>query len=184
MKTRTETERFLLRELLPADADGLFEMDADPEVHRYLGNNPVTDKGQIMDAISFIRQQYKDNGIGRWAIVDKETGEFMGWGGLKFVTEPTHNHCNYYDLGYRLLKKHWGKGIGTEVAKASLEYAFEVLNTEAVYAMVDCENNASENILRKVGMQFIETFNLDGISHNWYRMDKAEFERHKRANAY
>lgn len=183
MKIITETERFLLRELLPEDADALFELDADPEVHRYLGNNPVTEKKQIEEAISFIRQQYKDNGIGRWAIVDKETGEFIGWGGLKFVTEPTHNHCNYYDLGYRLLRKHWGKGIGTEVAKASLDFAFDVLNTETVFAMVDCGNKASDNILRKVGMCFIETFDLDGTPHNWYRLDKAEFYRQKMADA-
>lgn len=183
MKIITETERFLLRELLPEDADALFELDADPEVHRYLGNNPVTEKKQIEEAISFIRQQYKDNGIGRWAIVDKETGEFIGWGGLKFVTEPTHNHCNYYDLGYRLLRKHWGKGIGTEVAKASLDFAFDILNTETVFAMTDCGNKASDNILRKVGMCFIETFDLDGTPHNWYRLDKAEFYRQKMADA-
>jgi len=183
MKIVTETERFFLRELLPEDADALFELDADPEVHRYLGNNPVTEKKQVEKAISFIRKQYKDNGIGRWAIVDKKTGEFIGWGGLKFVTEPTHNHCNYYDLGYRLLRKHWGKGIGTEVAEASLHYAFGVLNTEAVYAMADCRNKASDNILKKVGMRFIETFTLDAIPHNWYCMDKAEFNRHKKFNA-
>lgn len=53
------TERFILRELEPTDVDALFELDADPEVHRYLRNNPVTTKEQIVDVINFIRQQCK-----------------------------------------------------------------------------------------------------------------------------
>jgi [ribosomal protein S5]-alanine N-acetyltransferase len=51
MKIFIETERLILREILPADVDGLFELDSDPDVHRYLGNKPVTNKEQIVDAI-------------------------------------------------------------------------------------------------------------------------------------
>ena len=40
----------------------------------------------------FVRQQYRDHGIGRWAVIDKKTNEFIGWTGLKFVTELTNNH--------------------------------------------------------------------------------------------
>lgn len=179
MKTFAETERLILREILPTDVDGLFELDADPEVHRYLGNKPVTDKNQIVDVIKFIRQQYIDNGIGRWAIIDKKTNEFIGWTGLKFVTEITNNHKNYYDLGYRLIKKYWGQGIATETAFASLEFAFDKLNADEVYAMADCENDGSNKILKKVGLNFIETFDLDGIKHNWYKIDRREFENKK-----
>src|SRR6476660_5829932 len=119
MKIFAETERFILREILPTDVDGFFELDSDPDVHRYLGKNPVKDKNQIVNTIAFIRQQNADNGIGRWAIVDKNTNEFIGWAGLKWVTEFTNKHKNYYDLGYRLRKKFWGKGIATETAIAS-----------------------------------------------------------------
>ena len=106
MKVFAETERLILREILPIDVEGLWELDSDPEVHKYLGNNPVTDKEQIVEVINFIRQQYIDNGIGRWAIIDKKTNEFIGWTGLKFVTDTINNHQNYYDLGYRLIKKY------------------------------------------------------------------------------
>lgn len=92
MKIFAETERLILREILPSDIDGMFELDSDPEVHKYLGNKPVTTREQISDAINFIRQQYIDNGIGRWAIIDKKTNDFIGWTGLKFVTELTNNH--------------------------------------------------------------------------------------------
>lgn len=107
MKIFAETDRFLLRELLPSDIDGMFELDSDPEVHKYLGNNPVNNRAQIIDTINFVRQQYIDYGIGRWAIIDKKTNAFMGWSGLKFVTELTNKHQNYYDPGYRLIRKYW-----------------------------------------------------------------------------
>jgi len=179
MKIFVETERLILREILPTDIDGLFILDSDPEVHRYLGNKPVTTKDQIVGVINFIRQQYIDNGIGRWAIIDKKTNGFIGWTGLKFVTDLTNNHKNYYDLGYRLIKKYWGQGIATETALASLEYAFDKLNADEVYAMADCENEGSNKILKKVGLIFIEKFDLDGIKHNWYKIDRIEFKNKK-----
>jgi RimJ/RimL family protein N-acetyltransferase len=176
MKIFSETERLILREILPTDVDGFFELDADPDVHKYLGNKPVTDKSQVIEVINFIRQQYIDNGIGRWAIIDKHTNEFIGWTGLKFVTDLTNNHKNYYDLGYRLIKKYWGWGIATETTIASLDYAFEKLNTDEVYAMADCENVGSNRVLKKVGLNFIETFDLGGIRHNWYKIERTEYE--------
>lgn len=179
IKVFSETERFILREILPTDVDKLFELDSDPEVHRYLGNSPVTSKDQIIDVINFIRQQYVDNGIGRWAIIDKKTNDFIGWTGLKFVTDLTNNHKNYYDLGYRLIKKYWGQGIATETALASLNYAFDKLNADEVYAMADCENDSSNKILNKIGLSFIETFDFDGIKHNWYKIDKTEYKNKK-----
>jgi len=155
--------------------DGLFQLDSDPEVHRYLGNKPVENKGQIIAMINFIRQQYVDYGIGRWAIVDKESNNFIGWTGLKLVREFTNSHINYYDLGYRLIQKYWGKGFATEAAKASIDYGFEKLNLNEIYAMADCENIKSNNVLTKNGLKFIVTFDLDGIRHNWYKIDKIEW---------
>ena len=175
-KTFIETERLILREILLTDIDGMFELDSDPDVHKYLGNQPVTDKEQLVNVINFIRQQYIDNGIGRWAIINKKTNDFIGWTGLKFVTDLTNNHKNYYDLGYRLIKKYWGKGIATETAIATLKYAFEQLQAEEVYAMADCNNEGSNKILEKVGLNFIEKFDLEGIEHNWYKIERKEYE--------
>ena len=104
----------------------------------------------------------------------------MGWAGLKFVTDETNKHINYYDLGYRLVKKYWRQGIATETAVASLEYAFNKLNIKEIYAIANCENIGSNIILQKVGLRYIETFNLDGTNHNWYKINKAEFENRNR----
>ena len=140
MKIFIETERLVLREILPTDENGLFELDSNPNVHTYLGNNPVENIEQIREVITMIRQQYIDNGIGRWAIIDKETNDFIGWTGLKFVTETTNNHINFYDLGYRLIERYWGKGIATETTKATLKYAFEKLNLTEIYGICDIGN--------------------------------------------
>lgn len=179
MKIITETERLIIREILPTDVEKMFELHSDPDVHTFLGNKTVTSKEQIIDIINFVRKQYIDNGVGRWAIIDKKTNEFTGWTGLEFVTNETNNHKNYYDLGYRLIKRFWGQGIATESAFASLDYAFDKLNANEVYAMADCKNEGSNKILKKVGLKFIETFDLEGIRHNWYKVDKTEYKNKK-----
>lgn len=53
-----------------------------------------------------VRQQYVDNGIGRWAVVEKESGLFIGWAGLKIETN-VNDHASFYDLGYRFLPEFW-----------------------------------------------------------------------------
>ena len=171
MNNIIETQRLILREIVHEDAEGLFELDSDPEVHRYLGNKPVTDIQQVKDVIRFLRQQYIENGIARWAVVDKNTNAFMGWAGLKLVKEKTNDHINYYDVGYRLIKKYWGQGIAYESAKASLAYGFEVMNLEKIYAAAHVDNIASNRVLTKSGLKFMETFDYDGAKHNWYRID-------------
>lgn len=106
-----ETERLILRKLEYADENDLFEMDADPAVHLYIENNPVKTIDEIQHTIKMLKQQYKENGIARWAVVDKLSNECVGWSGLKYFNQTVNNHRNFYDLGYRFKKKHWGKGL-------------------------------------------------------------------------
>ncbi|GGH18990.1 N-acetyltransferase [Sphingobacterium alkalisoli] len=176
MKIYAETERLILREIVPTDIDGMFELDSDPEVHKYLGNNPIKDKGQVAAIIDFIRKQYFEHGIGRWAVIEKQKNEFMGWAGLKYITEETNGHRDYYDLGYRLIRRYWGKGFATEAAIASLDYGFKELGLDEMYAIADCQNNGSNKILTKVGFAFIEVFDLDAVNCNWYRIDKQSYD--------
>lgn len=172
MQIFVETNRLILRELMPSDATGMFDLDTDADVHRYLGNKPIETMDEAWQVIAFIRNQYVQNGIGRWAVVEKATGDFVGWSGLKLVKELTNGHINYYDLGYRLLKKHWQKGYATESARASLDYGFTTLNLPVIYAMADVRNIASRNVLLKTGLQYIETFDLNGVPHDWFKKEQ------------
>ena len=75
MRILAETERLILRELEYTDEKDLFEMDSDPEVHLFIENNPVKSIDEITKVIEMLKKQYKENGIARWAVVDKLTNE-------------------------------------------------------------------------------------------------------------
>lgn len=171
MKIYIETDKFLLREIEFSDLDAMFELDSDPLIHKYLGNKPIKDKKQAEETIKFVRQQYLENGIGRWAIQEKENNEFVGWTGLKLVKETINNQSNYYDLGYRILRKHWGKAYASQSAKLSLDYAFNIMKINEIFAAAHIHNIASNKILQKLGFEYINTFDYDKSSHNWYRID-------------
>ncbi len=160
---------------MPSDAEGLFELDSDPEVHRYLGNKPVTSIQQCKDVIEFVRAQYKTNGIGRWAVEEKSSGNFIGWAGLKYFVEEVNQHVNFYDVGYRLMKKHWGKGYATEAAIATIVYGFNVLKAKEIHAMIDSDNEASRRVLEKAGLKHIEPFLFEGDPSDWFKITKEEF---------
>lgn len=171
MKIFTETPRLLLREILISDLDSMFEMDSDPEVHRYLGNKPVTSKAQVESVIAFIRQQYTENGIGRWAMIEKTTHNFVGWTGLKLVKDTVNNRTNFYDLGYRLNRKYWGKGYATEGAIVSIDYGLKELGLKKIIATAHVDNVASNKIITKLGFELVETFRYGDETNNWYELD-------------
>ena len=176
MKIFAETERLILRELLPTDDRGMFELDSDPDVHTFLGKTPIQTLQQAQDMIAYVRQQYIDNGIGRWAVVDKNTNEFMGWTGLKFVRNMVNNQTDYHDFGYRFIKRFWGKGYATETALPSLKYGFDELKLNEIYGMVDAEHKASRNIMVKSGLTLVNSFDFRGIPHVCYKITQQEFE--------
>ncbi len=174
MKVILQTDRFLLREFLATDVDDMFELDADPDVHRFLGNNPNTRKEQSAQTIENILQQYKDYGIGRLAVINKKTNKFVGWSGLKFERIHINNTTDYYDLGFRIKKKYWGLGIATETASELLRYGFEDLKLKEICAAAQIENIGSNKVLQKIGMNYIERFSFEHIECNWYTLTPIE----------
>ncbi len=158
---------------MPSDAEGMFELDSDPLVHRYLGNSPVKSIEASQTAIENIRQQYVERGIGRWAAIEKSSGDFIGWSGLKLNTEQEFNNkIDFYDIGYRFIPRYWGKGYATESAVASLDYAFNTLNLKTVVGMAEIENLASNRILQKIGLNYIEDFLFEDVMVSWYELSK------------
>lgn len=174
MKIYAETERLILREIVPEDRHELFAIDSDPEVNIYLGKKPIQNIEQTDDIIQFIRKQYLDNGIGRWAMIEKSTNTFIGWSGLKLVCELINEHINYYDLGYRLNKNSWGKGYATEAARATVNYGFNELNLNNIYAIADSQNSVSKHVLEKTGLSYVETFTYENTDHDWYEISRTK----------
>lgn len=170
-----ETERLVLRDIRDEDVDAFFALDSDPEVMKYIGVPPVTDITETKAIIGKVQQQYSDNGIGRWGVVLKSTNEVIGWAGLKLYQEEINKHKDFYDVGYRFHKSHWGKGYATEAAIASLHYGFKQLNAEALYGYAMNEHIVSKKVLEKIGMKFINNFDNEGIYDAWYRITKEEY---------
>ncbi|WP_452232918.1 GNAT family N-acetyltransferase [Lacinutrix sp. MEBiC02595] len=174
MKFHIETERLLLRELRLTDLEGMFALDSDPEVHKYLGNKPVKTIAESQKILESVFTQYKERGIGRFAVIEKGTGDFVGWSGLRLNTEYNMNgFTKYYDVGYRLIKRFWGKGYATESGKASLDYAFNILKLPEIYATTEIGNKASHNALLKIGLHYVEDFYFEQEQMNlrWYTLE-------------
>ena len=152
-----ETPRLILRRFTEADAGLLLYLNSDPEITKYVHELPLETEEQSLGIIqSIILPQYENN-LGRWAIHIKENMEFIGWCGLKFL--PKNDEI---DLGYRLVKKEWGKGYATEAAKHTLAYGFNELKLKLITGKAHIENTASLHILEKLGMQFIREEMEDG----------------------
>jgi [ribosomal protein S5]-alanine N-acetyltransferase len=150
MNSIIETDRLILRTFTTGDAALIYELNLDPDVTRYTGD-PVKDLDhaqQILEQV--ILPQYALYNHGRWAVHVKPDLEFIGWCGLK--ARPERNEI---DLGYRFLKKAWGKGYATEAAWASLNYGFEKLHLPRIVGRAMPQNTASIRVLEKCGMKFI-----------------------------
>ena len=178
MEFHLETDRLILREIRKTDINEMFELDSDEKVHEYLGKNPINTILQAEENIRFIHQQYQELGIGRFACIEKETGEFIGWSGLKLNTgkkEALNGYQDFVDIGYRFIPRFWGKGYASETAFACLEFGFKEMNYDTIYGAADIENIGSNKVLRKIGLQFINQFNYKEVKVNWYELKKANY---------
>ncbi len=175
-----ETDRLILRDLLETDLEGIFELDSNQLVNKYLGNNPVKTKKQSADIIKFIHKQYKNLGIGRLAVIEKTSGDFIGWSGLKLNTgekEALNGKTEFYDVGYRFIPRYWGNGYATESALATLDFGFKSLNLETICGAAEIEDIASHKVLQKIGLKFINEFTYDSTQCNWYELKKIDYAK-------
>jgi ribosomal-protein-alanine N-acetyltransferase len=170
-----ETERLILRELIPSDYEAIFLLDSNPNVHQYLGNNPVVSINESKKYIENIRNQYIQHGIGRYAVLIKETNEFIGWAGIKYNTERENGQVNFYDIGYRLIESSWGKGYGCEAAKAWLDYGFNEMNIPKIIGTVSKDNIASRKILEKIGLQIRSEYYWNEIPCFWLELENNSY---------
>ena len=144
-----ETERLVLRPLEPADAELLFELDSDPEVRRYVHAGPPS--------LNRIREEVLPRMLasGFWAAEEKPARGFVGWFHLR--PEPGEKDRNS-ELGFRLRRDAWGRGLATEGAEGLVANAFEESELRNVVAQTLAGNLASQRVLEKVGLQLSPQF--------------------------
>lgn len=162
-----ETPRLFLREMTPDDAENAYMLNLDPEVLRYTGDDPFEG---VEEARKFLEnyESYQKYGFGRWAMILKETGEYLGWCGLKYTPE-----LDEFDIGYRLMKKFWGKGYATEAAEACLDLGFNQFGMETIVGRAMPENGASVRVLEKIGLTYLKNRMTNGTEEVVYIKHKS-----------
>ncbi|MGI0013419.1 MAG: GNAT family N-acetyltransferase [Nitrososphaera sp.] len=146
-----ETDRLILRRLLPNDLDSLFALYSDPEVRRYFPEGTLTYEETKEELEWFLNGHPQHPQLGLWATIHKETNQFIGRCGLLPWTIDQRPEV---EVAYMLAKEYWGQGLGTEAAQAILHYGFERLQLSRLICLIDRENQASIKVARNIGMTF------------------------------
>ena len=144
-KSILENEQCYLREWQLGDGKYHYELNSDAEVVKYTGD-VAFENLEAAEKFNQAYDQFEKNGCGRWLLFLKSNDEFVGWCGLKY-----HPNLDAYDLGYRLLQKHWGKGLATSTSIQVLEWAMSHLPPKRIFAKAAVENIASIRVLEKLG---------------------------------
>ena len=173
-----ETPRLILRPFEKSDAEAFFELEKNPNVHKYLWQNPTQNIEETIKTIEYVLKQYEERGIGRFSTILKETGELIGWTGIKFINDHIENgNTNFYDYGYRLGEQFWNKGYASEATKAWFDYGFNQMKIEKMNAYTHGENGASNHILEKHGMQFMEDYpDKEGVIWKWWQLESTKYK--------
>ena len=138
------TERLLLRPVTVDDAAALAAIYTDPEVVRYVRGLDLEGTRAQLERFA---EEWATRGIGVFAVVDPDTGEFIGRSGVKYWPE-----FDFTEVGWVLRRDRWGHGYATEVGRASLDYAFTNTDLELVTAIIAKGNVPSFAVARKLGM--------------------------------
>lgn len=157
-----ETVRLFLRPMDEKDVESVFAMRSDADIMRFIRPQQI-ERSEAGNWIKLISSRWATEKIGFCAVVEKQTGQFLGWCGLWRLAETQE-----VEVGYALGKKFWGKGYAVEASEAFLDYGFNDLKLEEIVAVTDSENKNSRRVMEKLGMSY------DGIG-KYYGRDLAHY---------
>ena len=146
------SERLHLRRLTADHLAELVELDADPEVMRFISGGVANSREDYIDELLPRMLAWNDQPFGFLAAYEAE--RFQGW----FHLRPSVADASILELGYRLRRAAWGRGLATEGARALLVHAFDRLQQTAVDACAHPGNAASIHVMVKLGMRRVGTF--------------------------
>ncbi|WP_318842928.1 GNAT family N-acetyltransferase [Myceligenerans pegani] len=163
------TARMALRPVREDDVDRLCLLNSEPGVMRYLDRRPPSRDAVEAEVAELLRHRARHAGFGRF-VAEDDGGTFLGWFGL------LSDGAGVPELGYRLRRGAWGKGLATEGGRALVDHAFE-LGVERVVAEAMAVNAGSRRVLEKCGLRHVETFHvpfddpLPGTEHGEVRYE-------------
>ncbi len=171
--TEIETSRLLLRPWRNEDLAPYARICTDPEVMRYL-SGAMTPKQSEEQVSAFVRH-WKERGFGLWAVEEKSSATFIGFIGLLYHEEWTEGE-HKTEVGWRLDRSFWGRGLATEGARASLHHGFEELGLERIISIAVPENVASLRVMEKLGMTLRGETRFKGYDVVWYAVDRQAWD--------
>ena len=166
MKIFLETPRLVLRQLSEDDVDDLVALDSDPEVMRYINGGVATSREAIAERFLPYAMSYyeRDKHLGFWAIVDKQSEEFIGWIFLRpevdfeLLQQLNLAEPDAVELGYRICQRSWGKGYMTEAARALIDKSFTESAIAKIVAWALTEHKASTRVMEKAGLRLQQEY--------------------------
>jgi RimJ/RimL family protein N-acetyltransferase len=142
------TPRLTLRTFRADDLPLYAELNADPDVARWLGG-PIS-RSHSDSIAEWAQERYEREGIGLLAVERTDGGVFLGMCGL-------HHQSSYPDdveVAWRLAREHWGNGYATEAASAWLDHGFATLGFPRIISITDRQNMRSLAVMQRLGMTF------------------------------
>ncbi|MEX0169955.1 GNAT family N-acetyltransferase [Streptomyces sp. LMG1-1-1.1] len=149
--TEIRTPRLLLRRWSDDDLVPLAEINADREVMRWIGDGSVRDLDETAEDIERYEEEWDDEGFGIFAVELLGSGELIGFAGLS-VPDALPELAAEVEISWRLGRQFWGQGYASEAAHAVLEFALQDRGLDRVVAVTHISNQASENVIGKLGM--------------------------------
>lgn len=145
------TARLVLRPWTADDLEPLTAIHADPDVMRYIGSGQTRDREATRATIERWSRGLEERGFGLLATELAETGELAGMAGLA-VPSFLPEILPAIEVGYRIKRELWGRGLATEAAAALVEHAFGPLGIERLVGIAHVDNAGSRRVLEKLGM--------------------------------
>ncbi len=161
-----ETQRLIGRQLSRQDLPELTDILSDPEVMKYSVRG-VCDENATRDFIDWCLECYASHETGPLALVDKGSGELVGFCGVGPEMVDGIEEAN---LGYRLAKKYWNNGLASEAAKGVLEYTFDRKKLASVVVIIEPEHVASLRVAENAGFNKFSVLEFHGRPVRLYRL--------------
>lgn len=161
------TARLTLRGFTVQDVEPLFNILGQKDILRYFPGTDGPTREGTQRLIAHQLAHWEEQGLGWWAVEPSADNVLIGWCGLQFLPETQE-----VEVGYLLSKAYWGRGLATEGATASLQYGFETLGLQRIIALVHPENIASQRVIEKLGMQFVDQARYFGMTCCRYELQR------------
>ena len=138
---------------------------------RFIGNGSTLTREGSGEQISRFSGHWEERGFGLWALEERESGTFVGFAGLAYQ-EDWAEGGHKTEVGWRLDRAFWGRGLATEAATASVAYGFEALGLERIISIIQPENTASRRVAEKAGLDPHSETRWRGTPVVWYAKDR------------